>query len=312
MKKSQIALIGLLTLGVNANSQANIFDYLAGKFMKSSFSSFHGEGLPKKVGQAAVALEYRQDFMDQMGISSQVDELGLEQFTNNNIGLAMIKKGNDDEAAFNTVLAKKDYRKLIDWKNGPQFIDALEEYTEKYGCIPKITSVSHGWRSEGREGEGNGLSGDKGINGIYATGKSLPKSLGKFGTRSLEEHLAEKIEEGKIQFCGSCVAQFYACNVGAKFASTFTKVTGCQTVVATGQNSPWFQSSETAEDRQKVYKGAHYWKSAAGVWEESSSQAKKKGYDALGSWYRSTPVKDARGNVKSVVSENLGGQYISL
>ncbi len=312
MKKSHVAIMATLVLGFNANSEASLFSFVMNKFMKSSFSSFHGEGVPKKVGKSSVAVEYRKDFMDQMGIYSEVDSLGLEQYVNNNIGLALIKKGNDDEAAFNTVLAKKDYRKLEDWKNGPQFIDALEDYTEKYGCIPKITSVSHGWVSEGRTGEGNGLSGDKGINGIYATGKNLPKSLGRFGTRSLEEHLAEKIEEGKIQFCSACVAQFYACNVGAKFASTFSEVTGCQTVVATGQNSPWFQSTNTEADRQRVYRGAHYWKSAAGVWAESGTEAKKKGYDALGSWYRSTPVKNSRGQVKSIVSENLGGQYISL
>ena len=307
MKKSHVALAALLTIAANSNSHASLFNVL-----KDSFSKFHGEGLPKKVGQSSVANEYRADFMDRMGIFSVIDELGLEQFTNNDIGLALIKKGNDDEAAFNTVLAQKNYRKLIDWKNGPQFLDALEEYTEQYGCIPKITSVSHGWRSSERPGEGNGLSGNKGTNGIYATKKSVPSSFGRFGARSIEEHLAEKIEEGKIQFCGACVAQFYACNVGAKFASTFSKVSGCQTVVATGQNSPWFQSSATSEERQKVYKGAHYWKSAAGVWAESSSEAKKKGYEALGSWYRSTPVKDSRGRVREIVSENLGGQYISL
>ncbi len=312
MKSNKVALLAVLAFGMNVSSQASFLDYLANKLMTASFSKFHGEGLPKKVGQKSVAVEYRQDFMDRMGISSEIDELGLEQFSNNNIGLGLIKKGNDDEAAFNTVLAQKNYRSLDDWRNGPQFIDALEKYTEKYGCIPKITSVSHGWRSSNRTGEGNGLSGNKGINGLYASSRDLPKSVGKFGTRTLDKDLAERIEEGKIQFCGACVAQFYACNVGADFAKIFSKVSGCQTVVATGQNSPWFQSSETQEDRQKVYKGAHYWKSAAGVWEESSSQAKKKGYEALGTWFRSTPVKNSRGQVTDVVSENLGGQYISL
>ena len=312
MKTSKIALLAVLTLGLNANSEASLFSFIMNRFLKDSFSKFHGEGLPKRVGQSKTALEYRKDFMDRMGIYSEVDELGIEQYYNNKIGLALIKKGNDDEAAFNTVLAKKDYRALMDWKNGPQFISALEDYTEKYGCIPKITSVSHGWTSEGRDGEGNGLTGDKGINGIYATDKALPNSLGRFGTRSLEEHLAEKINEGRIQFCGSCVAQFYACNVGAKLASTFSKVTGCQTVVATGQNSPWFQSTRTSEDRQRVYQGAHYWKSAAGVWAESKTEANKKGYDALGTWYRSTPVKNNYGRVEKIISENLGGKYISL
>ncbi len=312
MKTSKVLLLATLTLGMNASSHASLISFIQKKLMKASFSSFHGEGLPKKVGKKSYAVEYRKDFMDRMGIYSEVDELGLEQYSGNNIGLALIKKGNDDEAAFNTVLAQKNYRSLDEWRNGPQFLDSLEKYTEKYGCIPKITSVSHGWRSSERTGEGNGLSGNNGINGIYASSRDLPKSVGKFGTRSLDKDLAERVAEGKIQFCGSCVAQFYACNVGADFAKIFSQVSGCQTVVATGQNSPWFQSSATDEDRQRVYKGAHYWKSAAGVWEESNTEAKKKGYDALGSWYRSTPVKNSRGQVTDIISENLGGQYISL
>jgi len=311
MKTSKMALVLLVVLGTTTNSQAFIGQIIK-TFMKDSYSNGHGYGLPKKVGKSEYAEEYRQNFMDQMGISSEVDELGLEQYSRNSIGLALIKRGNDDEAAFNTVLAKKEYRSLRMWRNGPNFIRALEKYTEKYGCIPKITSVSHGWASADRKGEGNGLSGNNGINGIYATNKHVPDSLGKIGTRSLEGHLADKIKEGKIQFCSSCIAQFYACNVGTKFASTFSEVTGCQTVVATGQNSPWFQSFDSEEDRQKVYEGAHYWKSAPGVWEESNTMAKKKGYDAMGTWFRSTPVKNSKGKVIDMVKENLGGQYISL
>ena len=96
------------------------------------------------------------------------------------------------------------------------------------------------------------------------------------------------------------------------YASSFSKVTGCQAIVATGQNSPWFQSFETPVERQSVFKGAHYWKSEAGVWAESNTEARKKGYESLGSWYRSTPIKDEFGNVTDVVSENLGSQYIAL
>lgn len=311
MKPSKFAVLALLTIGVNANSHA-IFGSLVQDAMTDSYSKFHGEGLPKRVGKAAAAIEYRKDFMDRFGIYSSIDELGIQQFSNNNIGLALIKTGNDDEAAFNTVLAKKDYRSLIDWKNGKEFIEVLEDYTSRNGCIPKITSVSHGWVSSGRRGEGVGLSGKKGANGIYATERNIPSGPFKWGSRSLEKDLAEKIRSGAVQFCGSCVAQFYACNVGAQFASEFSKVTGCQTVVATGQNSPWFQSSATQADRSRVARGAHYWKSEAGDWSERQSAAEEKGYGALGSWYRSTPVKDSRGTVRQIISENLGKQYISL
>ncbi len=310
MKIKSITLLALLIAIKPAN--ASLLDFLTKRFLQDSFSTFHGEGLPKTVGKSEYGKKYRENFMATNNIYSEIDELGIEQFINNDIGLALIKRGNGDEAAFKTVLDQGNYQKAIEWKNGPEFIKVMKEYTEEYGCIPKIISLSHGWVSEGREGEGNGLTGDKGINGIFASADDLPRSLGRIGTRSLEKSLAKEIERGNIKFCNSCVAQFYACNIGAKFASSFSRVTGCQAVVATGQNSPWFQSFETPEETQSVFKGAHYWKSEAGVWAESNTMAKEKGYDALGTWYRSTPIKDLNNNVIDVVSENLGKQYISL
>lgn len=310
--KNKLMAAGLIAAALTTSTQASFLDFIVAKFMENSYTSFHGEGVPKKVGELEVAKKYRQDFINEFGITSEVDELGIKKFFNNEFGLALLKKGNDDEAAFNTVLSQKNYDQLLEWRNGPQFIKVLKKYTKENGCIPKVLSVSHGWRSEGRDGEGHGLSGNKGINGIFASKEDLPKSLGRFGTRSLNEHMKEAIEDGDIKFCGSCVAQFYACNISADFAEVFAEVSGCQTVVATGQNSPYFQSSATPEDRQRVYEGAHYWKSAAGVWAESSSQAKKNGYDALGTWVRATPVKNQDGKVQKVVKENLGNQYISL
>lgn len=314
MKISKVTVVALFALGVNANANANfLINFLAKKLMKDSYSHYHGEGVPKKVGENPYAVEFRKNFMDENGIAQSTDELGLEEFTGNKIGLALLKKSNEGEAAFQNVLAKKNYQTLDHWKNGPQFLKALERYTEENGCIPKLMSISHGWRSEGRRGEGNGLSGDKGINGIFATTKDLPSStVGKWGTRSLDRDMKKMVDEGKIKFCGSCVAEFYACNIGTEFADSFAKVSGCQTVVSTGQSSPWFQKADTREDEERVYRGSHYWMSASGVWAESESEAKKHGWDELGTWYRSTPVKNDAGQVTDLVKENLGDMYISI
>lgn len=242
----------LISLTVTANSHAGLFDFIIKNFMTKVFTSTHGEGLPKVVEVNPEAEEYRQNFLTEMGITSIEDELGLQNFENNNKGLALIKRGNDDEAAFLNVLRNKTYNKLSEWKNGPSFIEALQNYTKEYGCIPKITSVSHGWRSSDRSGEGAGLSGNKGINGVFATGDDMPTSLGKLGTRSIDKDLLNEVKKGKIKFCSSCLVQFYSCNIATKFAKTFSEVSGCQTVVATGQNSPHFKSFATPEDKKKV------------------------------------------------------------
>ncbi len=306
MKKTTAVALLALTCSLGAN--AGILE----RFMKNVFTSYHGEGMPRKVGERREAIEYRQRFMDRMGITEFKDELGLSSFENNDSGLALIKKGNDDEAAFNTVLNQRNYSELLEWKNGPKFIKALKEYTQARGCIPKIVSVSHGWRSSERTGEGSGLSGTNGINGIYATDGNLPSSLGRLGTRSLDQDLAEAVRSGEVKFCDLCVAQFYACNVSAKFAKAFAKVSGCQSVVATGQNSPYFQTSNTELERARMYKGAHYWLSAAGVWEERQTSAMEAKGEKLGTWYRATPIKDASGRVTKIIDENLGDLYISL
>ncbi len=306
MKKTTAVTLIALTCSLGAN--AGILE----RFMKDVFTSYHGEGLPKKVAVRSEAVEYRKRFINRMGIIELKNELGLTVYENNDSGLALIKKGNDDEAAFNTVLNQRDYSTLLEWKNGPSFIKALKEYTSRNGCIPKIVSVSHGWRSSERTGEGSGLSGTNGINGIYSKEGNLPSSLGRLGTRSIEKDLAEAVRSGEVQFCDYCVAQFYACNISANFAKAFAKVSGCQSVVATGQNSPYFQSSETSADRNRMYKGAHYWLSAAGVWEERQTDAMKSRGEKLGTWYRATPLKDSSGRVTKIVEENLGDLYISL
>ena len=296
----------------SVNTHANFFSRILGDPLANIFTSSHGAGVPKKVGAKKAALEYRAQFKKQMGITSYTDSLGLTQYQGNDIGIALIKKNNTDEAAFITVLNQKDYTERLEWKNGPGFIEALKEYTARNGCIPKVTSVSHGWRSTERPGEGKGLSGSKGHNGIYATQDDLPEAVRKLGSRSLSKDMQAGVDSGEIKFCSSCVAQFYACNIAAKFADTFSKVSGCQTVVATGLNSPMFQSLATTADKQKVYAGAHYWQSAAGVWGERHTDNQRARGERAASWYRSTPIKDASGRVKGIVSENLGQQYISL
>lgn len=293
-------------------TQARFFDFILGDPLANIFTPKHGSDVPRLVGTKQTAIDYRETFKKEMGITSFTDELGITQYKGNDIGLALIKKNNTDEAAFITVLNQKDYTRRIEWKNGPGFIEALKKYTSQHGCIPKITSVSHGWRSTERPGEGKGLSGSSGHNGIYATQADLPEAVRKIGSRSLEKDMAAGIQAGEIKFCSTCVAQFYACNIAAKFANEFTRISGCQTVVATGLNSPMFQSFATSEDKRRVYEGAHYWQSAAGVWAERYTDAHREKGERPGSWYRSTPVKGANGEVKEIVGENLGQQYISL
>lgn len=309
--KLRAALVIMPIMAISVNAQASIFDRLVEKLSKDIYSSYHGENLPKKVGESEAGLKYRQQFIEKNNIKVYKDDLGLTQFDGNEFGLALLKKGNDDRA-FETIMDKRDYDNREDWKNGSQFIKELKRYTKDYGCIPKLNSLSHGWASGGRPGEAAGLSGSKGFNGFFATSGDLPGLIARAGTRTVGKHLRKEIEDGEIKFCDLCVAQFYACNIDPKFAKTFSEVTGCQAVVATGQNSPNFQSMKTEEDKKRVYNGAHYWKSAAGVWAERHTDEQKANGERKASWYRSTPIKNAQGKVIGISEENLGETYISL
>ncbi|MBC96358.1 MAG: hypothetical protein CME63_01300 [Halobacteriovoraceae bacterium] len=301
----------IILAAVSINSQASLVDRLIQRLSQDIYTDGHGVGLPVKVGETEVGKKYRQSFVKLNGITSFVDGLGLTQYENNNIGLLLVKEGNTEEPAFNTISETAGYDKFTDWKNGTEFLKVLRKYTKENGCIPKITSLSHGWASD-RRGEGKGLTGDKGLNGIYASMVDLPRSIGKFGTKTISKDLKSEVAKGNIKFCSYCVAQFYACNISAKFAREFTEVSGCQAAVATGQNSPQFQSFESKVERQKVFSGAHYWKSAAGVWAERYTNEQRENGERLGSWYRSTPIKNTQGKVISISEENLGETYISL
>lgn len=293
------------------SAQASLYDRIVAKLTKEIFTSYHGEGLPLKVGESEAGKKYRASFIEKYGIVTYTDELSLTQFRNNDFGLALLKKGNDD-AAFENIMSQRNYTSREDWKNGNQFIKELKSYTKEHGCIPKLNSLSHGWASGGRPGEAAGLSGSKGFNGFFATDGDLPGLLARSGTATVNGDLKKAVEKGDIKFCGSCIAQFYACNIAPKFADVLAKVSGCQVVVATGQNSPYFQSLKTEEDKQRVYSGPHYWKSAAGVWAERHTDEQRANGERKASWYRATPIKNASGEVVDVKGENLGESYISL
>ncbi len=259
----------------------------------------HGENLPDQVTNNVEAQEYRQAVKELIGMESY-EKNDLEFFTKSYKGLYLIKKTNRKEPAFRNVIAHT--KNVYPWKNGKSFIGALKKYTKQNGCIPKVSSVSHGWRTSTEYGDFHGLSGSKGFNGIYASKATRPKGLAKLGTRTVKEDLQEAIDNGEVKFCGKCVIQFYACNISTLFADTLANVTKCQTVVATGKASPYFQSVETEEEYKKTYSGFHYWKAAAGIWEERG----------LGQWYRSTPITNEHGDVVDMIKENIGNLYIAL
>ncbi len=311
MKMNHARVLILATSIATIPVQANVIDNFIAKYMTKVFSKTHGEGLPAKVSELPEGIEYRENFISRMKIESY-EKNGLTIFTGNKKGLGLVKKSNEDEPAFDLILSKKNFDTLVSWKNGKKFINALKDYTKENGCIPKITSTSHGWRSEGRTGEGHGLSGKSGFNGIYVDNAHGPEGVAKTGARSFRDDVDKEIRKGTIKFCGSCIAQFYACNVSTYFADSFAKMSGCQTVVATGQNSPFFQTRDEDGSYTSVNLGAHYWKSAAGVWSERQTDEMDLNGERKASWYRSTPVKNSHGEVVDIVKENLGELYIAL
>jgi len=308
IKSTKVVLISLFTISI---SNASVIDNFIEKYMTKVFSNGHGEGLPKVVQSLPEAEAYRANFLESMKIE-KIEQDGFISYKGNNKGLGLVKKSNESEPAFDLILSKKTYNKLVSWKNGKAFINALKDYTKENGCIPKITSTSHGWRSAGRTGEGHGLSGKAGFNGIYVDYKHGPEKIAKKGSKTFKKHLQKEIDKGTIKFCSSCVAQFYACNVSALFASTFAKLSGCQTIVATGQNSPYFQERDEDGGYDQITKGAHYWKSDSGVWEERQTQEMKENNELKGSWFRATPIKNDHNEVIDIVKENLGKLYISI
>ena len=311
MKLTYIRTLFLVTSIAVIPAQASLMDNFIAKYMTKVFSDSHGEGLPPKVGELPEGIEYRENFMAKMNISS-VEVNGITQFSGNNRGLGLVKKSNENEPAFDLILSKNNYSTLTSWKNGKKFINALKDYTKEHGCIPKIISTSHGWRSGGRPGEGHGLSGKSGFNGIYVDDSHGPEGIAKTGARTFRDDVDKEIRKGKIKFCGSCIAQFYACNVSTYFADSFAKMSGCQTVVATGQNSPFFQERDADGSYTSVENGSHYWKSAAGAWEERQTEEMTLNGERNASWYRSTPIKNSSNEVIDIVKENLGELYIAL
>ena len=305
----------------STTANASVLSFLAKALgvYKQSFTQKHGDGLPEAVNVDQRALNYRKSFMEQEGIYA-VEKHGATYYENNDKELALIKTGNKKEPAFLKILKDRD---VISWKNGAAFIKKMEDYTAKNGCIPKITSASHGWKSVSaldrslskseREfvGEGHGLSGWVGLNGIFATEATSPRGLAKNGARSLDKHLQQSIDKGTVKFCSKCLIQFYACNVSTLFVDTFAKISGCQVVAATGKASPYWSTQkqvETNDDKFNRSHAFHYWSNGGGVWEERKGDGE---YFKSG-WYRATPLKSYYGEVEDVVRENLGLTYIAL
>lgn len=308
LKLRQIALVALL---VPVMANASFIDKFIQRYMTKAYSSSHSLDLPKKVQTLAEGEAYRADFIKKMGII-EYEEGGITLYKNNLKGMAIIKKNNRREAAFKAILySGKNYNKLYNWKNGKDLIKRMKSYTQKYSCIPKLTSTSHGWRSTGRTGEGHGISGSKGYNGFYVSFVHGPEKVAKYGARTIKDHLVQEIKSGAIKFCKSCIAQFYACNVSTRFADTFAEATGCQTIVATGQNSPQFQSLEK-DGKFKYNTGVNYWKSDVGSLSERSTKEEKLRGELKAGWYRATPIKNSHNEVIDVVKENIGRLYIAL
>ena len=311
MKISKLKLITLLALILPMMANASLINKFIQKYMTRAYTSSHSLGLPKKVESLPEAEAYRADFIEQMGIV-EYEKKGITLYKNNKKGMAIIEKNNRKEPAFKAILnSGKNYNKLYNWKNGKDLIKRMKDYTKKYSCIPKLTSTSHGWRSTGRTGEGHGISGTKGFNGFYVSYVDGPEKVAKMGSRTIKEHLVKEIKKGSIKFCNSCIAQFYACNVSTKFAKEFAKATGCQAIVATGQNSPQFQSLEK-DGKFKYYNGVNYWKSDVGSLSERSSKEEKAKGELKAGWYRATPIKNSHNEVVDIVEENLGRLYIAL
>ena len=263
-------------------------------------TSTQGEGLPSFVGTLAPAEVYREEFIIKNSIETY-EKYGITHYTNNKIGLGLVKKENIGENAFRDIL-KKTQDIVETWKHGRQFIKRIKDYSSVNTCIPKITSTSHGWASAKGGGDFHGLTGKSRRDGIYANSSTRPGGFSKIKNRNVESHLAKLIDKGQVNFCDRCIIQFYACNVSTLFAKSVAKVSGCQVVVATGKASPRFQSMETREDKLKVWNGSHYWSSGAAFWEDRTHAE----------WFRVTPIKDGYGEVQELVEENLGRQYIAI
>lgn len=278
------------------------FYFLSGAvFVQASvdqiYSNGHGLNLPRKIQKNKLAQKYLAEFDKAYGVTPY-EEGPLQYFRNDDMGLGLIKDSNQGESMFRNIL--REINHVETWGNGKSFISALENYTYENGCIPKITSVSHGWSSK-RDGDVHGLSGDKGYNGLYATESTKPDGfISRWGTRSIEKDLKESIRKGKIRFCNRCLIQFYACNISTFFADTLAEASGCQTVVSTGKAYPHFEKFNTEQEKFKAIHGAHYWTSGAGNWAERGHVG----------WYRSTPVKSSTGETQ-VIRENIGKLYIA-
>ena len=126
---------------------------------------------------------------------------------------------------------------------GWDFLKSLESYS-KAACIPSLLVGGHGWGSPlaGRKVDSiakGSLWRDAG-KGFYLTGSSRP---------SINTTLKSRIAKKTIRFCNKCEIYLHACSISNAFASSLSKVTGCNVVAADYKVSPVDPAREGQPDR---------------------------------------------------------------
>jgi hypothetical protein len=280
------------------NTTTDGHSYLMPKAVKVDLD---GDGKAETVVKNQEAEEYLQETLDSLGITTYERE-GVTYVKNNSEGLGLVKKGNKD-TVFHENLKHFNKEDRMTWGNGKGLLKTMKKYTKKYGCIRKMTSLSHGWASD-RTGEGHGLTGTRGYNGFYSDKASEPTGMGMKmamrGIKNVDEDMRKMVEKGEIKFCNRCLVQFYACNISTTFARKFAEVSKCQTVISTGQTFPHFQKMSTSEEKFRVYNAYNHWTAGAFDWDERATVG----------WFRVTPIAKSWRSYR-YIEENLGREYMA-
>jgi len=137
-------------------------------------------------------------------------------------------------------------------KTGTQLIQALQDYS-KAQCIGRLLLAAHGFGSSlsggGRDAISKGsVWRDSGL-GFYLNGAGP----------SVEGTLKKKIESGQIRFCTDvCEIYFHACSISKEFASSLSKVTGCNVVASDYKVSPISPTYGTASIKRPTTSKRNY------------------------------------------------------
>ena len=125
---------------------------------------------------------------------------------------------------------------------GWDFINSLKSYS-KAACIPSLLVGGHGW--------GSPLAGDKvdsiakgsqwrdSGKGFYLDGAKRP---------GINTTLKAAVEAKTIRFCNQCEIYLHACSISKEFASSLSKVSGCNVIAADFKVSPVDPGSEGERD----------------------------------------------------------------